>query len=547
MKNLLLLFLILYCSSSVSFAQPRVNMMFRDRLPSTVFYGDTVRIPVQMDATVHWWATPGSPPTCQQWDLPPGSSLEYTSGDCRQLTDDANNKSPHPFTCYFNIVIPGNSFKTVAGSLKYNTCRFPPHVEHLFFSPTFSVRVIPHGISMSTIPIQEATANIPFVYNLKSAVKFYDENVKAGFPAYGIVTPAERDGLHFDQAKFSIVGTPTRTGTYLFTVGAQNTYGTAAPVEFRIQVQVNAKDKPVFKQNYPIPGALPKQKYSLNLMELIEPQAGFMQTNQISFRIDPNSSHPGWLKISSDDPTHLKGKVPLDAAGKEVEVTLIASSNTGGDCLKPLTLKIPVACDPAQKPVINSFELEKLAGSNIYEDLSGYISDPAHDPKITLILEKVEPAASWLSISSFNRMVLEGTVPDEATGQKYLLTMRANTTIGGNSEAVTVPLQISIDKNLAPRFKSSKPLLPIVYPGQPYTYDFVANNDIYPEYQNAPFEIHFADDFIPPDWLRLQENKLISDLVPPDVVNEDIDIKIVIKNIPGGLSEEYLLSLAIMN
>nr|WP_238400303.1 putative Ig domain-containing protein [Legionella bononiensis] len=544
---MLLLFFILYCSSSVSLAQSYVSMIFRKSPPSTVFYGETVRIPVQMDVAVHWWATPGASLTCKQWDLPIGSSLQYTSGDCRQFTDDVYNKNPHPFTCYFDIVIPGNSFGTVAGALKFNTCKTSPYLDRFFFSPNFSVQVIPHGISMSTIPIQEATANIHFEYNLKSAVKFYDENVKAGYPPKGIVSPEKLDGLSFDPNNFSISGTPTRTGTYLFKVGAYNSYGTAAFVDFRIQVQVNEKDKPVFKQNYPIPSALPEQKYSLNLMELIEPQARFMQTNQISFRIDPNSIHPDWLKISSDDPTRLEGIVPSGAAGKEVEATLIASSNTGGDCLKPLTIKISVASDPAKKPVINSFELEKLAGANIYEDLSGYINDPAHDPDIKLILDKVEPAATWLRINSLNPMILEGTVPDDATGQKYLLTLRANTSTGGSSEPVTIPLQIIIDKARVPRFKSAKPLLPLVYPGQPYYYDFVANKDIYPDYRDAPYVIRFAEDFIPPDWMRLEDNKLTSDMVPPEIVNDDLEIKIVIKNIPGGLSKEYLLSLTFMN
>ena len=539
MKNLLLLFFILYCSSSVSFARPQVSMIFTASPPSTVFFGETVRIPVQMD----WFATVMTPMTHGQWDLPEGSSIEYVTGYCPALMKSIILGSP--YTCYFNIVIPGNSFRLAAGPIKYDICRYCPAKEHLFYSPPFSVRVIPHGISMSTIPIQEATANISFEYNLKSAVKYYDENVKAGYPAYGIVTPAEQDGLRFDQARFSIVGTPTRTGTYLFKVGAQNTYGTAAQVDFTIQVQVNAKDKPVFKQNYPILGASPEQKFSLNLMELIEPQAGFMQTNQISFRVAPNSSHPDWLAISSADPTRLEGDVPSDTAGKEIQVTLIASSNTGGDCLKPLTIKIPVAYDPAKKPVINSFELEKLAGSNIYEDLSGYINDPAHDPNIKLILDKVEPAATWLSISSLNPMILEGTVPDDATGQKYLLTLRANTSTGGSSEPVTIPLQISIDPEQAPQFKSDQPILPIVYLGQPYFYDFVANNDIYPEYDETPYQIKFAKDFTPPTWLRLEDNKLISDSVPDDI-SRLINIKVVIKNKPGGKSGDYILNLRVM-
>ncbi|RUR19416.1 hypothetical protein ELY21_04130 [Legionella sp. km535] len=542
MKRALLLFVIFYISSSVSYALPQqVRMTFTASPPSTVFLDDTVRIPVQMD----WYATVRIPMTYGKWDLPEGARIEYVTGYCPELMSAV--AFGFPYTCYFNIVISKNSVGTVSGPITYDVCRYCPILEHVFYTPSFSVRVIPHGITMSAIPIQEATANTPFVYNLKTAVKFYDENLRAGFPPYGIVTPAEQDGLRFDQASFSIVGTPKRTGTYLFKVGAQNTYGTAAQVDFRVQVRVNEKDKPVFKQNYSIASALPDQKYSLNLMDLVEQHAGFMQTNQISFRIDEDSSHPDWLDISRNDVTRLEGKVPPTAAGQEVEVTLIASSNTGGDCLRPLTIKIPVAYDPTKKPTINSFKLEKLAGANIYEELSGYINDPSHDPKIKLILEKVEPAASWLHISPLNPTVLEGTVPDQATGQKYLLTLRANTLIGGNSDPVTIPLNISVDKKQMPRFKSDKPILPILYPGQPYLYDFVENNDVYPEYHDAPYEIQFAEGFNPPDWLRLEQNQLIADMVPPEIVNEDLEIKIMIKNIPGGLSNEYILSLTIMN
>ncbi len=418
-----------------------------------------------------------------------------------------------------------------------NQCYQPYSTDHL------AITMVPNRLSMQPIPIQEATANQFFVYNLKSAVTFYEENLNAGFPAQAIVSPAEQDGLRFDSSSFSITGTPKRTGTYLFKVGVQNAYGTSEFIDFAVQAQANAKDKPVFKQHYSMASALPAQKYSMNLMELVEHQTGFMHTNQISFRIDTQLSHPDWLDIASDDSSRLEGKVPSEAAGKEAELTLIASSNTGGDSL-PLTIKIPIAYDPAQKPVINSFELEQLAGSNMYEDLSSYIDDPAHDSNLKLILDKVEPAAPWLSISSLNPTVLEGTVPDEATGQQFQLTLRASSAIGGSSEPIVIPLQISIDPKQTPRFKAAKPLMPILYRNQSFSYDFVAANDIYPEFNDAPYLIAFAKDFNPLGWLRLEGNKLISDRVPD--VPDDVEIKIVIKNTPGGASEEYLLSLISM-
>ncbi|CAM2766652.1 hypothetical protein [Legionella worsleiensis] len=537
MNKTLLFFVIFFINSSVSYARPQVQMMFTASPPSTVFLGETVRIPMQMD----WWASVKISLHNGQWTLPAGVSIEYITGYCPTLMSSIILN--YPYTCYFNIVISGNSFGSVFGPLGFDGCKSCSGIEHVFYTPPFLVRVIPHAISMSAIPIQEATANTYFEYNLKSAVKFYNENTNAGFPPYGIITPSKLDGLRFDQKKFSIVGTPTHPGTYLFKVGAQNTYGTAAQVDLRIQVQVNAKDKPVFKRNHPIPGASPGEKYSLNLMEFIEPQAGFMQTNQISVRIDESKSYPEWLKVL--DGALLEGIVPSDQAGKEVQVTLVASSNTGGDCLEPLTLKIPVAHDPTKKPVVNPFKLEKLARSDIYDDLSGFISDPAHDPDLKLILEKVEPAVTWLNMSSLNPMVLEGTVPDDVTGQKYLLTFRASTPTGGSSDPVTIPLQISKNPRSAPRFKSDTPILPMLYSGQPYIYDFTANNDVYPEYEQIPYTIKFAKDFTPPAWLRLEDNRLISDYVPENI-SRLVNIKVVIKNIPGGKSGEIQLILRAM-
>ncbi|WP_133141313.1 Ig domain-containing protein [Legionella moravica] len=544
MNKFLFLLLMSLCSCALSFEEPSVSITFNGTVPSTVVSGELARIPVQMTYSALRFY--------KSWSVPAGSYLEFVAGSCPAIPYDEG--SYWRGTCYMNIVIPGGRpGSVISGALSYGVYlkegRFPNKHELslTFFSPAFSVRVIPHSISMLTIPIQEATANTSFSYNLKSAVKFYDENAQAGYPPKVIVSQEKLDGLFFNPTTFCIEGKPTRTGTYKFSVGAVNSYGTAAFTDFKVQVRVNEKDKPVFKQNYPIPGASPGEKYSLNLMDLIEPQAGFMETNQISFRIDPNKSHPEWLLISKEHPTFLEGEVPVGEAGKEVDVTLIASSNTGGDCLRPLTIKIPVAIDPTKKPTINSFKLEKLAGANIYEELSGYISDPAHDPAIQLILEKVEPTATWLKMSSLHPTILEGTVPDQATGQKYLLTLRANTLIGGNSDPVTIPLNISVDKKQMPRFKSDKPILPILYPGQPYLYDFVENNDVYPEYHDAPYEIQFAEGFNPPDWLRLEQNQLIADMVPPEIVNEDLEIKIMIKNIPGGLSNEYILSLTIMN
>jgi len=56
--------------------------------------------------------------------------------------------------------------------------------------------------------------------------------------------------------------------------------------------------------------------------------------------------------------------------------------------------------------------------------------------------------------------------------------------------------------------------------GQKFIYDFVANNDIFPIYDNIPYAIAFSDT-THPSWLRIENNssennKLISDEIPED-------------------------------
>lgn len=369
----------------------------------------------------------------------------------------------------------------------------------------------------------------------------YDDNKAAGLPAKGVVTPIEQDGLRFDEGSFSIIGKPKKAKTYVFRVAAKNDYGNTSIVDFVVNAGINIKDTPVFKQRSFLVSALVNQKYKMNLLELIEPQMGFMLSNQVSFRIVPNPDNPDWLSISNDDTIRLEGRAPLTETRQEVAITLVASSNTGGDSL-PFRVHIPIVYDPEKKPVIHPFSLQGIAGTEFYEDLSGHISSPIHDSDLKLILDKVEPKAPWLSVSSENRAVLKGFIPDTAVGQSYQLTLRANTPNGGSSDPVIVSLQINVNPKMAPRFKSGGVLLPMLYPGQPFLYDFVANNDIYPEYSVAPYKIEFTEGFVAPQWLRIEDNKLISEMIPADF-NEDIELPIVIKNTPGGTSEQYLLTL----
>lgn len=525
------------------FPYPKIYLSFPSPVPTTVFYGETLRIPLQM----HYLNLRGS----DVWHLPPGSGLEIVGGYCPILT---GSKDVYWVgVCYRNIVIPGDRLgKVIAGRTEYivkGSDGYPPH-RHTWgddadYSPAFYVTVIPHPLSMSPIPIQKATANTDFVYNLQSVVRYYNENVMAGTPAQGLVNPVTQDGLRFDQASFSIVGKPQRTGTYVFQVGAINGYGAAAPTELKIEVGVNLKDKPRVKNNAQMISAIADKKYSMNLMALIEEPTRFMLNNQIAFHMVANKDNPTWLKIADDDATRIEGLVPAELAGQEMLVSFIASSNTGGDS-DEFSVRLPIATDPTKKPLIESFQLERSAGMPMNADLSLHIKDPAQHSSLRVLLDKVEPAAPWLEVSSSNQTALEGNVPREMAGQTYQLTLRANTLIGGSSKPVTIPLHISEDKQLTPRFKAANPILPMLYVMQPFVYDFVENKDIYPEFKDIPYEISFAKEYEHPSWLKIENNKLVSESVPEDI-DSDIAIHLVIKNIPGGSSEVILLSLTAMN
>jgi hypothetical protein len=356
----------------------------------------------------------------------------------------------------------------------------------------------------------------------------------------------DQNGLRYEPASMSIVGEPINPGVYHFQIIATNDYATAAPRYLDIEVSVNPKDKPLFKKNYTIPSAMPEHDYRLNLLDLIQVRPSFMVSNQISFRIDDNQDHPSWLSIDKDNGNFLHGFVPPGEAGKNKSITLFASSNAGGDSA-PLTITIPVAYDPNKKPIIkNDIQLIGEAGSPLRYDFRANITDPTADNSLKIILDEIEPAAPWLSISSLSPTELNGIVPEGAVGQEYLITLHANTTIGGSSNAKIIPLNIAMNKNQTPRFYAANPQLTVLYPGQSYSYDFVENNDVYPEYRDIPYVVELADGYNNPAWLRVEHNRLVVDRVP-DHLDQVERVFITIKNVPGGKSKVLPLSLFIMN
>ncbi|ARH01210.1 Ig domain-containing protein [Legionella micdadei] len=504
---------------------------------NTVYFGERKVIKIKMTHRFLKYA--------QEWYLPPGIQLILDGGVCPPLI---SGPIYFPFTgdCYFSLIISGDKLgHKIIGSNMYHLVGGEGG---LFWDDwpliPFVVNVIPHSLSMTNIPIQTGTANIPFALDLKKFVNYYGENVQAGVPPQAELIPASQDGLFFDPSSFAIVGTPTRTGTYVFSIGATNAYGRAAPTQLIINVGVNPSDKPVFKTHNYIPSATPGKDYRLNLVELLESKH-FQPNSPVRFRIDQNEVHPKWLKVDGGGNNYLVGVPQLEDAGNEYEVTLIASTNTGGDSW-PLKVRIPVATDPNSKPSIKPFSLEKSVGNEFSYDMRKQVIDPTNDPNPKLVIDHIEPQAEWLQISPIDPTLLTGSVPLDVTGQKYQITLRVNTRIGGDSYPIKVTLSIAADEERKPRFKDANPQMPTVYPGQPFYHDFVLNHDIFPEYEDTPYVVEFAQTHEKPCWLRIEDNKLIADLVP-DLEEQFLQIYLTIQNVPGGKSEVIPLSLFVMN
>lgn len=440
----------------------------------------------------------------------------------------------------------GENICPVPLSLKYNqSCILRFYVDkknYIYSGSTLVNRQFIPGKSDGPIvsfPLLSLSSRAPLEQNFHSALANLPE------PTQFIVEPAAKDGLHYDPSLLSIVGKPTHTGLYHFTIRATNAHETSKPRDLNIMVSFNRSDTPVFKQKYHLISAMHKQNYRLNLMELIEPNQSFTLNNQVSFKFDPTKIPPSWLSIDKETTSVLKGQPPVYKSSQIEEVTLIATSNTGGDSL-PITIQIPIALDSTKRPIIETgIRLSGKPGILFKKNFSVSLIDPTADGSLKIILDKIEPPAPWLFWSTSNPFQLEGIVPKNATGQLYQLTLHANNAIGGDSERVTVPLQIMLDKSQTPHFNVFKPQLPILYPGQPYIYNFTENNEITPLYTQAPYIVELSPDENNPAWLRIENNKLIADEVPDDI-DQPQKIFITIKNIPGGKSDVLPVDLFLM-
>ncbi|WP_428414108.1 hypothetical protein, partial [Legionella sp.] len=511
---------------------PFVQFSFPQGFPATIYDGQVLRVPMHM-SYVHLRRN-------KVWSNVSNGRIYVAnvSGKCPAVTGD--KATWHSGECDMVAVITGKGIgTTISGFLKYRVfgkrahCRDP--FDKPFVTPPFTTTVVRRPLSMQVIAPQNATVGVGFQYLLSNAVTNYWESVNSKAPVSLRMNPQHLSelnnlGLSFDPNDFSFKGTPNKAGSFKFLVGATNGQSLTSLVEMTINVQYNEKNKPRFKSNNSIFSATPYKKYQLNLMTLLENVPGFNITNQVTFKIDDNSKVKSGLALSAENHLVLEGEPNPALAGDMAILTVTATSNTGGDS-KPYPLRIPVAYDSSKRPRIEPFELEQSVGAQFSVDLSQYLKDPAQDPSFAVKIDQIEPKlekiddakAFRIQISSQNPKILEGYIPEHAVGKKYYITLHANTHTGGDSEKIRVPLQVSIDESLTPRFRQDNPQLPLLIPGQPFAHDFVANRDVWPEYENMPYELRFAEGYTPPPWLKLENNKLFS-VVNVPIATKDIEV-----------------------
>lgn len=359
------------------------------------------------------------------------------------------------------------------------------------------------------------------------------------------VTPAAQDGLRYDAATRAIVGVPTRVGEYTFTIGAINGVDAAQPKPLTIHVQYNSQETPIFKPRHNLIAAMPNHLYRLQLLDLIDKKPSFGVTNQIHFRIDQNHTHnyPDWIQLDTTSGTVIEGKPPVSDVGQVKELSVIASSNTGGDSA-PLLIRIPVTYDPSKKPHMKTgLEFRSEAGALFRQALSPFVTDRDENNNLNIILDKASPEAPWLSISPLYE--LEGVVPVEAVGRSYEVTLRASTPSGGSSDPVTVLLHIHTNPDLTPTISVSAARLPLMHAGQPYLFDFTTYEGIFPGYDAFPYRVELADGEENPSWLRIEDNRLIADEVRFDPLHPFPILHLTIQNTPGGISKPIAVLLLI--
>ena len=110
-KKLLSLCMMFFCCSSFAFHYPSASI-YLDNKPSTVFYGETLVIPVSLQ----YFALQGY----KQWHIPPDSYLQYVAGRCPSIPSDEGPRGTG--ICHMKLVIPGNVLgQHISGGLCFLT------------------------------------------------------------------------------------------------------------------------------------------------------------------------------------------------------------------------------------------------------------------------------------------------------------------------------------------------------------------------------------------------------------------------------------------
>lgn len=527
MNVVFVLCLLLFSSAVSSYHYPQLSLRVLKSPPATVYYGEELRIPIE----IRFFQLR----KLMKWYLPAGTRMENISGYCPTVPVAYGEYTNG--ICSLNLVVPGTTIgRKIKGLSQYYVSGEGSHGHRwawVMASFPIDITVIPHCPALLGIPKQVATANQSFNLNLKPYIKYYQENNIANTIPQMLVTPAQQGGLHYNASNYTLSGKPLALGTYTFKISTFNAKCALQSTELTIEVKANLKDKPLFRAKPSLVSGFANHKYHMNLVELVQSSAGLMEHNQIHFRIENNEPYPSWLRISPTDTTQLEGQVPEAHAGRTLGVTLVASTNTGGDSA-PLRLPIAIGYDPDKKPLIKAFSINSSAGNKFHFDVLNYISNTQGHP-VHLYIDKIDPLAPWIE---HDNQSLTGLVPLDAVGQLFKITLRASTAAGGSSMTMTVPLQIGINKELTPKLIEYKNL-PIATPGQAYFHDFLEHPNVTP---SIPYQIELDKNFPNPGWIALKDNKLFIEQVP-ELYERLVFLYFRITNLPGGTSETIKMTL----
>lgn len=132
----------------------------------------------------------------KEWYFPANVSLANVGGYCPGINNgDQDYIKRENAICNMNIYISSKGVdvgKLISGQLRYKLhvkSDFGHNVNVYLF---YNAKVVPHPLTMSVIQQQDATLGKNFIYDFKTrAIRYYDENLKAGAAIVGYLLPGE--------------------------------------------------------------------------------------------------------------------------------------------------------------------------------------------------------------------------------------------------------------------------------------------------------------------------------------------------------------------